>query len=223
TYNVMVHVDSGGIHERASSSPWTLISIFITNEEGRWMNYAEVPYQTQAYDSGDFETEWHWDNKPPVIGGLHARMESEEVTIAIGDSLTFQIEIADDHAEGVVCELRVLRSDGAFYESSQMGIYQRCQDCDPWKADAVASHTFSNPGVFEAYVSVWDSGGRSTGDSNVITIIVGEPESESPILGMIPVRIALGAGIFIAGLLIALGVVIYIFRTPSRHQKNLES
>jgi hypothetical protein len=223
TYNVMVHVDSGGIHERASSSPWTRISIFITNEEGGRMNYAEVPYQTQAYDSGDFETEWHWDNRPPVIGGLHARMESEEVTIAIGDSLTFQIEIADDQPEGVVCEINVMRPEGAFYESLQMAIYERCQDCYPWKADAVASHTFSQTGVFEAYVSVWDSAGRSSGDSNVITIIVGESESESPILGIIPVRIALGAGIFIAGLLIALGVVIYIVRTPTRYQKSLES
>ncbi|MFW9915927.1 MAG: hypothetical protein ACFFGZ_09995 [Candidatus Thorarchaeota archaeon] len=222
-YNVTVYVDSERIHEISSSSPWTTISITIRDDEGRPMNYAEVPYLTQAYDSGEFETEWHGNNRPPGIGGFHAGMEPEEAVIELGDSLTFQIEIADDQPEGVVCQLVVMKPKGAFYDSYQMAIYQQCQDCYPWKADAVAAHTFSETGVFEAYVSVYDSAGRSSGDSNVITIIVTETETKLPIVGIIPIRIALGAGIFIAGLLIALGVIIYIVRTPTRYQKSSES
>ncbi|MHA2271041.1 MAG: hypothetical protein ACXACI_04200 [Candidatus Hodarchaeales archaeon] len=207
TYNVTVHVDSGRIHEIAFSSPWTLISIMIRDEFGNPANYLEATYSTQAYTPAEFETERHWDERPPVIGGLHAALEPEEVTIELGDSIQFQIEIADNER----VETAHLVVNGV---EDALPFFDICQDCYPWKGNGFRSYTFPETGVFEVYAVVTDTQGQSSGSSNVLTVSVNASEEEK--IGPIPVRAGLGVGIFIAGLLMAAAVAVYIVRTPIR-------
>ncbi|MFW9915928.1 MAG: hypothetical protein ACFFGZ_10000 [Candidatus Thorarchaeota archaeon] len=206
-FNVTVHVDAGRIHEIAFSSPWTLISILIRDEFGSPVNYVEATYSTQAYETQEFETEWHWDERPPVLGGLHAALEPDEVRIELGDSIQFQIEIADN--QRVATAHLVVNG-----EEDVLPFFDICQDCYPWKGNGFRSYIFLETGVFEFYAVVTDTQGQSSGGSNVLTVIVKAPEKEK--IGPIPVRTGLAVGIFIAGLLMAAAVVVYIMRAPTR-------
>jgi hypothetical protein len=207
SYNVTVHADAGRIHAIASSSPWTLISIKIHDEFGNPLNYLEATYSTQAYTPAQFEADWHWDERPPAIGGLHAALEPEEVTIELGASIQFQIEIADNER----VETAHLVVNGV---AEPLPFFDVCQECYPWKGNGFLSYIFPETGVFEVYAVVTDTQGQSSGSSNVLTVIVKAPKPE--MIGPIPVRAGLGVGIFIAGLLMAAVVVFYIVRTPIR-------
>ncbi|MHA2271040.1 MAG: hypothetical protein ACXACI_04195 [Candidatus Hodarchaeales archaeon] len=204
-YNVTVYVLGAKISEIGSSSPWASISGQIRDEDNDPIAPFEIAYQTQAYNPTDFPAYWiMWSStdKPPSIGGLYAATEPMADGIASGESLQFQIAMADDQP---VQDARLFVNG----VQTTLLIFNICQDCEPWRGYGILNYTFRETGIFEVYAVLVDNGGQFSGKSNFYIVRVSENRVflDSTVLGVV---------IFMTGLFIALGIVIIIVRTPNR-------